>query len=247
MKPTFLLLALWAAFSCAFTEQAYAGKRPLALIWNGPGICDESCPEAVLVMAERAGFRTKLVNQDNFSQKLLDAATLWIQPGGNAIELSHAFGPARMQMLRTFISGGGGYLGFCAGAFFADTWVDDFNTVPGLAITPVITEDYAKVELGKNDAIVAVNWASQVRHLYFSEGATLRAGPIPKTVRVIARYHQAGLPAGVAAWENRYGAGKVVVAGVHPEAPQDWKTDLNDPDGDDFDLALEMFQRVMTR
>ena len=50
----------------------------------------------------------------------------------------------------------------------------------------------------------------------------------------------------VAAARATYGKGKVFVTGLHPEAPQDWRDyyHLNDPDGSDEDLAVEMINWV---
>ena len=43
-----------------------------------------------------------------------------------------------------------------------------------------------------------------------------------------------------------YGNGKVFITGLHPEAPQSWRTyyGINDSDGLDFDLVDEMISWV---
>lgn len=246
MKKTILLavFSLWVSLSSALANQNH---KPLALVWAGKGACEDGCYTATAKMAKMAGFQVQLVTTENFSQELLDKATIWLQPGGNAIEVSNDFGPHRMQMLRDFVARGGRYVGFCAGAFFSDAWVDDFNTVPGLGITPVVTADFSKEALGSDEVILDVNWAGRMRHIYFNEGGTFKLETYTPDVKVFAHYQTEGLPGLPAAWENTFGQGRVVVTGTHPEAPPKWREDLNkeDEDGDDYDLALEMIQKAM--
>jgi glutamine amidotransferase-like uncharacterized protein len=241
LKKTILL----AVFSLcvSLTASANESHKPLALVWGGKGVCKEGCETATAKMARMAGFQVQMVTKENFSQELLDKAVIWLQPGGNAIEASHDFGIHRIQMLRNFVARGGRYVGFCAGAFFSDTWVDDFNTVPGLGITPVVTADFAK----ESEVILEVNWEGRLRQIYFNTGGTFKLETRTPDVKVFAYYQTEGLPALPAAWENTFGEGRVVVTGTHPEAPPKWREDLNkvDQDGDDYDLALEMIQKAM--
>lgn len=246
MKNTITL----ALLSLILSLPALAGgkeQKPLALVWAGKGACEDGCYTSTAQMAEMAGFRVQYVTPKNFSQALLDQAKIWLQPGGNALDVVADMGQERIAKLREFVANGGRYVGFCAGAFLSDVWVDDFNTVPGLGITPVVTADFSKPELGSDEVILDVNWGGRLRQIYFNEGGTFRPETIKPDVKVFAHYQTAGLPTLPAAWENTYGAGRVVVTGTHPEAPPKWREDLNkeDGDGDDYDLALEMIQRAM--
>jgi glutamine amidotransferase-like uncharacterized protein len=240
-----ILHSIFISITLLLPTRSEAGKRPIALVWNGTGACEEGCANAAARVARRAGYEVKWVSEENLSTELLLKASLWVQPGGDGIEVAKILGSEGLAMIREFVSAGGSYIGFCAGAFLTDRWVDDFNTVEGLGITPVITADFAKPELGQQDAILSVNWGGSIRHIYFSEGATFKPYA-DRDVNVFAHYQNAGLPESPAAWENQYGAGKVVVTGVHPEATSTWKRDskLFDQDGDDTDLALEMFERA---
>lgn len=245
MKKTIL----FAVFSLCVSLSASANQnhKPLALVWAGKGVCKEGCDTATAKMARMAGFQVQMVTKESFSQELLDKAAIWLQPGGNAIEVSHDFGIHRIQMLRNFVARGGRYVGFCAGAFFSDTWVDDFNTVPGLGITPVVTADFAKETLGKAEVILDVKWEGRLRQIYFNTGGTFQPETQTSDVKVFAYYETEGLPNLPAAWESTFGQGRVVVTGVHPEAPPKWREDLNkeDTDGDDYDLAQGMIQKAM--
>jgi glutamine amidotransferase-like uncharacterized protein len=244
LKKFALVLLLFSTLSFANNK---TDEKPLALVWFGPGACVENCARAAAHMARLAGFKVQHVTSENFSQALLDEAKLWVQPGGDAIAAAKDMGVERLQMLRAFVDKGGRYVGFCAGAFLADHWVDDFNTVPGLGITPVVTEDYAKDQVGLDELILDVNWEGKLRHLYFNTGGTFRPETATPDVKVLAYFQTEGMPVLPAAWENTFGAGRVVVTGTHPEAPPKWREDLNkvDEDGDDYDLALEMIRRAM--
>lgn len=225
-----------------------AQAAPLAVIWSGHGSCNEGCAEAAGKVAKQAGYRVEFVTTRNFSATLLERASIWVQPGGDGIKAAQTLGPKRLSMIRDFVAKGGSYIGFCAGAFLADHWVDDFNTVAGLGITPVVTADFAKAELGSSETLLDINWNGKIRSVYFSEGATFKPADEAQ-VDVIAYYASPKLPNAPAAWENSFEKGKVVVSGVHPEAPQSWKDDTGqeDQDGDDIDLAVDLFRRAETK
>ncbi|MBI3556460.1 MAG: hypothetical protein HY074_09375, partial [Deltaproteobacteria bacterium] len=143
------------------------------------------------------------------------------------------------QWLRDFVHAGGGYLGFCAGAFLADAKVDNENTIEGLGFIPGTTRDR------RDDAkavMVMLDWRGKQRHVYF-EGGGYFEFPASSPVNVIATYED-GKAATIAV---RYGHGHVVVTGPHPEAPDSWKeaAGLEDPDGSDFDLADDMLRSVL--
>lgn len=243
------LNALVVVLLSLFSVNASAGPnatKPLALVWSGGGVCAEDCASAAAEQMRIAGFRVRYVNGTNFSSRLLAEATVWVQPGGDAIQAAQALGADRRYQIKEFVRKGGRYMGYCAGAFLADKWLDDAETVPGLGITPVVTLDYRKDVLGSNSVMLDVVWGSQTRQIYFSEGATFGGGSLPVDgLTVFAEYVDARSGYSPAGWENRFGAGRVVVAGMHPEAPEPWKDGLEDRDGSDYDLAQDMIRRLM--
>lgn len=228
------------------TSAVAFGQRPLALVWNGTGACKEECATAAAKVARAAGYYVRYQNEKNFDPALLTKAKVWVQPGGDGIEAAKAMGSEKLAAIRSYVHAGGAYVGFCAGAFLADKWVDDFNTVEGLGITPVTTTDFGKDKLAGKDIILDVKWEGHLRHLYFSDGASFKPNP-NADIRIIAEYDTPGLPIEPAVWENKYGAGTVILSGPHPEAPDDWKENLDnkDADGDDSDLAEELFVRAI--
>jgi glutamine amidotransferase-like uncharacterized protein len=180
----------------------------------------------------------ELVGPD-FDPAALHAADVWVQPGGDAIELAKAISTRLKDELRRFVNAGGGYLGFCAGMFFADTWVDDNDTVPGLGLLPGTTRDYKTPEKA---TVLPVNWLGKIRYVFFEEGGYLELRPDAQA-EVLARFSNGQVAAAV----TRFGKGRVVVSGPHPEAPESWLHEhgLVDPDGPDFDLANNMFLRAL--
>jgi glutamine amidotransferase-like uncharacterized protein len=227
----FLLITLLGLF----VQTAHGA---VALVYNGSGTCAEDCAKAAAQVALRAGLKVRYVNENWSNPNLFDDAVVWIQPGGDAIQVAHTLTLAQREKIREFVGLGGGYVGFCAGAFFSDTWVDEGDTIHGLGLIPVETEDYGT----KEAAIVPVNWLGVTRYLYLEEGAYFKVYDT-SPVKVLGQYADGK----VAAILARFLKGRVAVAGVHPEAPPSWKTGLVDPDGPDYDLAIQMIRWAATR
>ena len=232
-----LLLCFFVLLPASFADTS----ARVALVYSGPGACAEGCAEAAADVARRAGLEVHLVKAEDIKPELLKLASVWIQPGGDAIEVANLMSPEQKQLLRDFVHAGGGYLGFCAGAFLADAKVDNANTVEGLGFLPGTTRDLQKVA---KPAMVTVDWRGKMRHLYFEGGAYFEF-PRDAPVNIIATYED-GKPATI---EVHYGLGHVLVTGPHPEAPDSWKhaAGLEDADGQDFDLAEDMLRSVLVR
>jgi glutamine amidotransferase-like uncharacterized protein len=207
-----------------------------ALIYIGRGSCDDRCSEAAANVARRAGLEPRFVTPEMIKPEVLKDAVTWIQPGGNAIKLSHAISKKKIRLIRKFVREGGGYVGFCAGAFFADRTVDAHETLPGLGLIPWRT-DYIDVDSGEDGTQLTVEWNGKARTLFFNGGGTFHLDD-SQPYKVVATYGS-GQPATI---ETTFGAGRVELTGLHPEAFDSWKTDAKviDPDGRDWDLAIEM-------
>jgi hypothetical protein len=226
-----LLLAIFSIHSFAGASAMAAQK---ALIYKGVGSCDENCSEAFWNIARDAGFDPVYVGPEEPKADTFANAAVWIQPGGYAGQAMNAMSPKLKTALKTFIQNGGGYVGYCAGAFVATSKVGT-TSVNGLNIFPGGTKLYGKgVDLKK------VSWNGSERYLYWEGGPYLRN--LPSTVEKIASYSNGA----VAAARTAFGKGRVFITGLHPEAPRSWKTagGLNDIDGDDFDLVAQMIHWV---
>jgi len=228
------LISFYSVSSFAFST---TGK---ALVYAGPGACKEGCAEAAAQVALRSGLEVVLVKPSQIKPELFKDAIVWIQPGGDAVQLAHSIPAFKKQMIKDFIAGGGTYLGFCAGAFFADHKVDDENTIDGLGILPGVTKDFTTQ---KGAMVLPLIWYGKLRYLYFEEGAAIFPQTDNSAVNILATYLD-GVPATVS---FPFGMGKVALSGVHPEAPNDWKSveKLFDPDGSDFDLSDDLMHYLI--
>jgi hypothetical protein len=219
---------------------AHAGKR--ALVYNGPGACSDGCYDAAFQVALQAGLDPVFVGENALSidsteqdqANLFKDAAIWIQPGGKSKTAMTSITDQLKNAIDEFVKAGGGYVGFCAGAFsstqFVGTsWTLGFNFMPGK--TSLYKGVSAEAE------IIPVVWNGKARNIYWEGGPYLSKLP-PGKVEVIGTY-----PNGqVAAARSQYGSGRIFVTGLHPEAPQDWRDyyHLKDADGLDQDLAVEM-------
>ena len=217
--------------------------RPVALVYRGPA-SSPGCPEAVARLVESGPNPLRAVycgpGEDvGISPETLATAAVYAQPGGG--ELAPAWEHMRQHagVLRDWIGGGGGYLGFCLGGYLAGA-TPGFTLLPGDTARYIASRD-STVDTTAN-SIVSVRWRGVDRRMFFQDGPVFRleAGA---PASVLARY-----PNGeVAAVVTEFGAGRVGVVGPHPEADNSWYTNgLVNPDGIRFDLGYDLVDAVMT-
>lgn len=224
----------WLIIACIFQFSSSALAAPKALVYNGSGACAENCSKAVFDIAQKAGLDPVYVGDNDTDPAIFEGAALWIQPGGHASAAMNAMSGALKTNIKNFINGGGGYVGFCAGAFVA-TEIVGSTKVAGLGIIPGNTKLF-----GSGVDMKKFNWNGSERYLYWEGGPFFYN--MPASIEQIASYPD-GSSASV---RTTYGKGRVFLSGPHPEAPQQWKdyNNLVDPDGDDSDLVVQMIHWV---
>ena len=199
--------------------------QPIALVYGGPGVLtgpDDTLERAEFV-AGAAGF-TVIEVTEPVPTDLLNSASVWVQPGGpNLSADSYMNRNGMAEQVRDFVSRGGGYVGFCGGAFSA---VNNLGLIPGSAWN-------LKQKTGK----IPIDWLGKVRYIHFEDGPYILLSD--KSTQVVGTYAN-GLNAAV---RGRFGKGEVFISGVHPEASADWPPTW-DPDGPDVDLAEGMIREV---
>jgi hypothetical protein len=208
-----------------------ASAAPKAFVYKGYGACTDGCHQAAYQMALKAGFDPVYVgphDQVDFSE-----ASLWLQPGGHSSQVMTTMDPAMQTALNKFVENGGAYVGFCAGAFSATKLVGTTN-INGFGIFPGLTTLY---DFDAQAGIIPTQWNGKQRYVYWEGGPYI--SEIPAGLAEATAFYPNGQ---IAAARSSYGKGKVYITGMHPEAPQEWRDfyGLNDPDGDDSDLAVEM-------
>lgn len=151
---------------------------------------------------------------DGMSEADLLASRLLVVPGGNFEQIGTGLAPRTTAQLRNAIGGGLGYLGICAGAFFAGA--SPYN---GLNLTSGVRFPFYGLEdRGIRKAAVAITIAAgpTLDH-YWEDGPQLDGWG-----EVVARYPN-GAPAVV---QGTFGQGSVILSGIHPEAPESWRRGL---------------------
>ncbi len=212
-----ILVALLSVLFFGFSEQ------PVAIVYGGPGVLpgpDDTLERAGYV-ADLAGFETVVVDGP-VDPELLERASVWVQPGGpnlSADRFMNANGMSRQ--VRRFVSSGGGYVGFCGGAFSA---VNNLGLIRGSAW------NYGE-ETGK----IPIDWMGHTRYMHFEHGPYILLSG--KEAEAVGLYEDGY----VTAARGYYGNGRVFISGVHPEASWGWEP-AADPDGLDNDLAIYMLQ-----
>ncbi len=227
-------------------------NKNIALVFNGPGVCAEDCAKGAAAAAQAAGFTPKLVvpadlpngaTADQVSA-FFSGAGVWVQPGGVSNTAYHSMSQTMIQGLISFVKNGGGYVGFCAGAFMATAQIGSTNA-PGLGIFPGSTIPYTPPASFAHDHSLAfeianVTWNGVQRYIFFQGGPYISNNDA--SVEVVARYNDGANT--VAAARAPYGSGRVFISGPHPEAPDWWAagTSAPDPDGSDLAYAAEMIR-----
>ncbi|MEU4586265.1 BPL-N domain-containing protein [Kitasatospora aureofaciens] len=212
--------------------------RPLALVYRGPAACD-GCPEAAHDMLETDGFTVRYIGPDEqarFGPDALSGAALYVQPGGtNGQEVSTAWSLLQRdpgfspELVRSYVRGGGHYLGLCMGGYLAGS-EPGYGLLPGDSGQYISSRNAAVTD--EQDHLLDVLWRGQPQKMYFQDGPYFDVdGP---GAEVLARYTNGRAAAVVAS----YGAGRIAVSGPHPEAPSEWYRDYKLPNESQTGLAL---------
>ena len=216
-------------------------RRPLALVYRGPA-ASPGCPETVAALLRRSPsqFRTELCGPNErtaLTAEALASATLYAQPGGTDLPPAWRHMHPYAETIRSFVHGGGHYLGFCLGGYLA-------GHNPGFGLLPGDSNEYIESRgaevTSPTDAVIAVRWRGRRRRVYFQDGPYFTLRPHARAT-VLARYEN-GLAAAVVA---RYGVGRVGVVGPHPEADRSWYVGLPPRPVDSRDLGYDLVETTM--
>ena len=210
-----------------------------ALVWGGPGACEDGCIEAALHVSKLAGFDPMVVNPENFDSSLFESAKVWIQPGGKSGAASNAMGSKIRNAIKTFVSQGGGYVGFCAGAFLTTPKVGQ-TSLPGLGIVNGKTKVYRRAK--GYPSVEKMITPKGIQYHYWEGGPWFSfSNSQLKNIIIKSRYQTINA---INAIDTSFGLGRISVSGTHPEAPKWWYDDshISDFDGLDHQIAAEMIK-----
>ena len=226
--------------------EEFDSHQPIAMVYDGPGACEDGCTKAAAQVARMAGYQVRLVRPNDITDQstpdeitdFLKNTKVWLQPGGISNEAYRSMSEKLKEGVRNFIGGGGGYVGFCAGAFMATKIIGGTGEV-GLGIFPGGTDLFENDPIpGVTFSLPEVTWMGSKRKIYFEGGPFIYGVDRNPRVEVIARYDDRT----IAAARTHFGLGRVFITGLHPEAPRNWTEEdgVMDPDGPEQELAAQM-------
>jgi glutamine amidotransferase-like uncharacterized protein len=214
-----------------------------AVVYRGRASRPAGCAEAVGALLERHGLQVRFVGRRQLTPEVLASADVYAQPGGGTLAAGWRHLRGRRSVIRDYVAGGGRYLGFCLGGYLA-------GATPGFALLPGDTDRYAgspgAATDDTGDLVLPVSWRGRPRRVFFQDGPLFLLDPgvvAGADVEILAHYPEGG----VAALACPFGAGRVAVAGPHPEAGPDWFTDagLPVPDPLPTDLGHDLIDEVL--
>jgi glutamine amidotransferase-like uncharacterized protein len=163
---------------------------------------------------------------------------LLIVPGGNFVDIGNSLTAAAAANIRNGVQTGVSYLGVCAGAFLAGSFPPPYRS---LNLT-------SGVQFGFYDAVRTVHKTAVAISVpggptldqYWEDGPQLSGWGT-----VVAKYPD-GTPAVV---QGAFGAGAIVLTGIHPEAPDSWRRGLTfgTPSSTDQAFAAMLIQAALNR
>ena len=205
-------LALFVLAGPLVTGCARADKDAEVLLFNGAG-ASRNDVRAFEDLLRMQGIRYKLADSgemNSLAVAQLRRYRLLIIPGGNFEDMGNHLVPATSANIRTAVNQGLNYLGVCAGAFIAGD--SPYN---GINLTGVRFRFYSLSAQGVRKAAVPISSpdGTTLDH-YWEDGPELSGWG-----KAIAKYPD-GTPA-VA--QGSVGKGWVILTGIHPEAPDNWR------------------------
>src|SRR6266446_1314235 len=212
VKAAFRLLFLipLAMTGCA---PPVSNTVPPILLFNGNGTSanDVAAVETILKDCHLDYFTVNSQQLNGMSESQLMSYRLLIVPGGNYITMGDSLSPSTTANIHNAVQGGLNYLGICAGGLLAGkASCNSLNLTSGVRFA-----FYAEVNRGIHKAAVSIArvGAPALDH-YWEDGPQFTGWGA-----VVGKYPD-GTPAIV---EGTSGKGWVILCGVHPEAPENWR------------------------
>lgn len=267
--PAFHVSSVKAPESLQFRDNL--GEIRVAL-YNGSG-ADPQCVLAMTKLFEWMGCNVTTVQAEDIINGYLDNFSVLAWPGGS-YPAYWEVGPEGKLKIQDFISGGGGYMGICAGAWWACdymVWMADPNypppeyhvegnesnldLFPGVArgpieeITPFHTGTMTRINIVNHTHPITDSLPDYMQIMYWGGPHLLPYEDADVTI--LGTYDVTGTPA-IVAFE--YGDGRVFLCGPHPEFEEDSDRDGVPPldpewsdEGSDWPLLLEAMKWLTAR
>lgn len=190
-----------------------SSDAPIVLLFTGRGTsANDVAALERLLRDNHFGYATMdSARLDAMNESELRAYRLLIVPGGNFVQMGNGLAQSTPAHLRDAIRRGLNYLGICAGAFFAgNSPYNGLNLSSGARFPFYSAEDRG---IRKAAVAIAAPGMPTLQH-YWEDGPQLTGWG-----DVVAKYPD-GTPAVV---QGAFGEGRVILSGIHPEAPESWR------------------------
>lgn len=240
------LIAGWLVLISAFTacglhtDREVAGDLAPILLFNGKGTSpnDVAAVETVLESNHLVYSTVNSSRLNRMTESQLREHRLLIVPGGNFVDIGNNLSSKTTASIRNAVQNGLNYLGICAGGFFAGN--SPYN---GLNLTSGVRFHFYSAEArGVRKAAVAIAGGAGTPTLdqYWEDGPEFTGWGA-----AIGKYPD-GTPAVV---QGTFGSGWVILSGVHPEAPADWRRDMTfrTPASVDHAYAATLIRAALNR
>ncbi len=217
----YLIGMLWTlAVALVAVSTARASDVVRVAVYRGPAAC-EDCSQTAKQAIERLGGHYQVDFVGAHERRDITANTLarydvYVQPGGgqDIPGALRALGERRVTAIREFVRHGGRYLGLCMGAYLAD------------ASNIGLIDDDLDAEVGRpgfeadtiDDQAVDTWWHGRRNSVFYQDGPYFPAASASPGYQPIATYANGD----VAAARYRFGHGRVLLTGPHPEADETW-------------------------
>jgi glutamine amidotransferase-like uncharacterized protein len=210
------------------------------LLFNGIGTSpnDVAAVETIL-NSNQLNYATVNSSQLNeMSESQLRGYRLLIVPGGNFLDMGHSLTANTAANIRNSVQNGMNYLGICAGGFLAgnSAYYNSFNLSSGVTFGFYSAENQG---IRKAAVPIAVAGGPTLEH-YWEDGPQFTGWGA-----VVGKYPD-GTPAIV---QGTFGGGLVILSGVHPEAPANWRSGMtfNTPASEDNAYAGTLIHAALNR
>jgi glutamine amidotransferase-like uncharacterized protein len=210
----FVIASLISAMTgCAVHDD----KGAPVLLFNGTGTSpnDVAAVETILSNNHLTYAMVNSSRLNAMSESEIRGHRLLIVPGGNFIDIGNGLTSGTTANIRNAVQNGLSYLGICAGGFFAGD--SPYN---GLNLTSGVRFGFYSAEaqgIRKAPVTITVADAPALEH-YWEDGPQFTGWG-----DIVGKYPD-GTPAIV---EGTFGRGWVILSGVHPEAPSNWRRGMS--------------------
>lgn len=228
-------------------------------VYSGEGAFFRSVTASTKMFQWMGAEVQKIYPEEIVEGKLNDLDILYMT-GGWAVPYNRDLMGQGFKRIRSFLEGGGGFIGTCAGAFFAADyifWEGEryeylLDIFPGYAkgsiheIAPWPQHRMCRINISGHTHPITARESSSLTSMYY--GGPWFYVPPEAEIDVLATYDVNGKPAMVA---YPRGKGKIFLTGVHTEFEEGsdrdgvlWDDDLHDPDSE-WPLMLEAVRWII--